>query len=183
MKKLWLRIACALACLASAPARASVIVSLVPSAASVNVGETVSVDLVAQFGAPDLVLAWGLDLTLDAPLVAPAGAPALGPSWLAFATPDGDGLGGVALAGLTGTHLLATLVLEGLAPGVVTLGLATTAGDRTEGFARDPSGFASGVVFQGATLEVVPEPRALALAACALALAGAAARSARPRAR
>ena len=41
------------------------------------------------------------------------------------------------------------------------LGFATTPRDRTEGFALDPTGFASGVVLQGATLEVVPEPRAL----------------------
>ena len=127
------------------------------------------------------MLAWGLDLTLDQPLVAVSGAPVLGPGWLAFATPDGDGLGGVALEGVTGTHLLASLTLEGLAPGLVSLGLAVTPRDRTEGFALDPTGFASGIVLQGATLLVVPEPRGLgALAACAVALTTVAAR-ARPR--
>jgi hypothetical protein len=167
----------ALACLASAAAHASVIVTVTPAAPSVSVGGSVVVDLVAQFAAPDLVLAWGLDLTLDAPLVAPSSAPVLGPTWLAFATPDGDGLGGVALAGVTGSQLLASLTLEGLAPGVVSLGLAITSRDRTEGFALDPTGFAANVVFQGATLEVVPEPRAFAL------LAGAATLAAVPRRR
>jgi hypothetical protein len=163
MRRLGIGLGFALACLASAAARASVIVTVTPAASSVNVGGTVVVDLVAQFAAPDLVLAWGLDLTLDAPLVAPSGAPVLGPAWLAFATPDGDGLGGVALAGVTGTQWLASLTLEGLAPGLVSLGLAVTPRDRTEGFALDSTGFASNVVFQSATLEVVPEPRALAL--------------------
>ncbi|MGH7289083.1 MAG: hypothetical protein ACREI8_13805 [Myxococcota bacterium] len=155
----------ALAALVPAASHATVIVSVVPAAATVLVGGSVSVDLVAEFSAPDLVLAWGLDLVLDPPLVAVSGAPALGPTWIGFATPDGDGLGGVALSGVSGNHLLATLVLEGLAPGVVSLGLATTPRERTEGFALDPSGFASGVVFQGATLEVLPEPGAVLLGA------------------
>ena len=176
MRRLGVWLGFALMGLASAPARASVIVTVTPAAPSVSVGGSVTVDLVAQFGAPDLVLAWGLDLTLDQPLVATSGAPVLGPGWLAFATPDGDGLEGV-----TGTHLLASLTLEGLAPGLVSLGLAVTPRDRTEGFALDPTGFASGIVLQGATLLVVPEPRGLgALAACAVALTTVAAR-ARPR--
>jgi hypothetical protein len=157
----------ALAGLAPVASEATVIVTLTPAAASVAVGDTVTVDVVGEFSAPHLVLAWGLDLVLDPALVAVSGAPALGPTWLAFATPDGDGLGGVALAGVTGTHLLATLTLEGLAPGLVQLGLAVNARDRTEGFALDPTGFASGVVFSGTSLLVVPEPRLLALAALA----------------
>lgn len=145
------------------PAHASVIVTVVPAAASVAVGGTLEVELVAEFNDPDRVLAWGLDLVLDAPLVAPLGAPELGPGWIGFATPDGDGLGGVALSGVTGTHLLARLVLEGLAPGVVQLGLAMTTTpvrlrDPTEGFALYPEGFASDVSFVGASLLVVPEP-------------------------
>jgi len=180
MSRLGVVLGFALGGLASAAADASVIVTVTPAAPSVNVGGTVVVDLVAQFAAPDLVLAWGLDLTLDAPLVAPSGAPVLGPTWLAFATPDGDGLGGVALAGVTGSQRLASLTLEGLAPGLVSLGLAVTTRDRTEGFALDPTGFASNVVFQGATLEVVPEPRAFALlAACAATLAAVLGRRAR----
>ena len=171
MNKLVISFGFALACLVPAAAGASVIVTVTPAAPSVSVGGTVTVDVVAQFGAPDAVLAWGLDLTLDPALAGVSGAPVLGPSWLAFATPDGDGLGGVALEGLTGTHLLASLTLEGLAPGLLSLGLAVTVRDRTEGFALDPSGFATGVVLQGAMLEVVPEPRGLAgLAACAAAL-------------
>jgi len=166
MKKLPAVLLLSLAVL-GAPAHASVIVTLTPAASSVAVGDTVTVDVVGQFGAPDLVLAWGLDLVLDPALVAVSGAPTLGPSWIAFATPDGDGLGGVALAGVTGTHHLATLTLEALAPGLVQLGFATTPRDRTEGFALDPTGFASGVVFQGASLEILPEPRLLAFAALA----------------
>ena len=49
------------------------IVTAIPAAPSVSVGGTVTVDLVAEFGAPDAVLAWGLDLTLDPPLVAVSG--------------------------------------------------------------------------------------------------------------
>jgi len=165
---LWL----SLAVLSAVPAHGTVIVTLLPAATSVAVGDGVQLDVVAQFGAEDSVLAWGLDLLLDPALLAVSGTPALGPSWIAFATPDGDGLGGVALSGLTGSHLLASLTLVGLAPGIVQLGLAVTPRDRTEGFALDPSGFASGVVFQGATLEVLPEPAAPALLALAAALAG-----------
>jgi len=164
MKKLAAAFVLALAGLVPLASGATVIVTLVPAAPRVGVGETVTVELVAAFGPGDLVLAWGLDLVFDPALVAVSEAPALGASWLGFDTPDGDGLGGVALAGITGTHLLATLALEGLAPGLVQLGFATTPRDRTEGFALDPTGFASGVVFQGASLEVVPEPRLLAFA-------------------
>lgn len=172
MRKLAAAFALALAGLVPLASGATVIVTVIPAATSVGVGETVTVELVAEFGPGDLVLAWGLDLVLDPALVAVSGAPTLGASWLAFATPDGDGLGGVALAGITGTHVLATLALEGLAPGLVQLGFATTPRDRTEGFALDPTGFASGVVFQGASLEVVPEPGALGLLALlAIALA------------
>jgi hypothetical protein len=156
---LWL----ALALLAAAPAHATVIVTLVPALSRIAVGDSVQLDLVAEFTAGDSVLAWGLDLSLDPALLALSGTPALGPSWLAFATPDGDGLGGVALAGLSGSHLLASLTLVALAPGSAQLGLAVTPRDRTEGFALDPSGFASGVVFQGTTLTLLPEPAAPAL--------------------
>jgi hypothetical protein len=168
----------ALATLLPAATRATVIVTVTPAATTVGVGEVVQIDLDAAFSAPDLVLAWGLDLVLDAPLVAPSGAPALGPTWLAFSTPDGDGLGGVALAGVSGTHRLASLLLEGLAPGVVQIGLALTPRDRSEGFALDPTGFASGVVFEPASLLVVPEPGAGALLVLALGLARGARRSA-----
>jgi hypothetical protein len=164
MRKLTAAFVLSLAALAPLASGATVIVTAIPAAPSVGVGETVTVELLAQFGPEDLVLAWGLDLVLDPALVAMSGAPTLGASWLGFATPDGDGLGGVALEGITGTHRLATLALEGLAPGLVELGFATTPRDRTEGFALDPTGFASGVVFQGASLEVVPEPRVLAFA-------------------
>ena len=164
MRKLAAAFVLSLAALAPLASGATVIVTAIPAAPTVGVGETVTVELVAEFGPEDLVLAWGLDLVLDPALVAVSGTPTLGPSWIAFATPDGDGLGGVALAGLTGAHVLATLALEGLAPGLVQLDFATTPRDRTEGFALDPTGFASGVVFQGASLEVVPEPRLLAFA-------------------
>lgn len=138
-------------------------VTLTPSASSVAVGDSVTVDLVmlATLEAGDSVqgvLAWGLDLTLSELLVAAVGTPVLGPSWIPFVTPDGDGLGGVALEGLAGTHLLATLTLEGLAPGVVQIGLRRTANDLTEGFALDPTGFASILNLQGGNLTIVPEP-------------------------
>jgi len=151
-------------------------VTVTPAAPSVAVGDTVTVDLVmvATLGAGDSVqgvLAWGLDLTLSEPLVAPVGTPVLGPTWIPFPTPDGDGLGGVALEGVVGTHFLATLTLEGLAPGVVEIGLRRTVTDQTEGFALDPMGFASIVDLQSGSLTVVPEPAsALLLLGIAVAL-------------
>ncbi len=146
-------------------ASALVIATIEPHATTLYVGDSVVVDLYGEFSAPDAVLGFGVDLGFDAGVVAKSGARTLGPGWLAFPTPDGDDLGGAALSGVTGRHLLASVTFLALSPGTTTLTLSSTPRDLTEGFALDPSGFAANVSFGSALLTVLalPEPRAATL--------------------
>lgn len=139
-------------------ARADVVARLVTPGFSPGVGSNFDVAIRATLGQP--TLGWGLDLAFDPAILQLSGAPTLGPDWIGFATPDGDGLGGVALgAGLTGSDvLLATLHFEALSLGTSNLALSATPSDLTEGFALDPMGFDANAVFQDAQVVVVPEP-------------------------
>jgi hypothetical protein len=153
------------AILAVASANAAVTVDFVPAVQTTTVGSTVSYDIIATVTDP--ILGWGLDLSIDDPSVASLTGITIDPLWNGAASnPDGDGLTGVVAfppVGVTGTFTLATIDLLADAIGSTTLTLSATAGDLTEGFALDPTGFDADVVFKQGTLNVIPEPTALSL--------------------
>jgi hypothetical protein len=166
----------------SVPARAAVIVRAVPSAASVAAGDTLTVELRAA--TDQSVFGFGLDLSFDGGVLSLTAPPVIAAPWDGLNAPDGDGLAGLVFPnGISGPDLLlATLTFSALAPGFTTILPGVSAGDLTEGFPLDPSGFASDVSFVGAQVEVVPEPSSallLGFALAALALARSAARSSR----
>ncbi|HRX86068.1 MAG TPA: hypothetical protein P5572_13695, partial [Phycisphaerae bacterium] len=134
---------------------ADVTVRFVPSATTVDYGDVFSVDVVADI-AP-AVLGWGLDVTIDAPaLLQPVGMPAVGPAWIAAPASDGDGLAALAFPSAVsgGSVVLATLQFVATGLGQVSLAASASAGDLAEGFALDPSGFAT-VAYEPATITVV----------------------------
>jgi len=92
----------------------------------------------------------------------------IGPAWDPAFAPDGDGLAGLAFPdGVSGQDiLLATVTVQGLAPGVWTMASGNSyPADLTEGFALDPTGFEQVVLEDFAAITVLPEPTALALLA------------------
>ncbi len=137
-----------------------------PAVKVANVGDVFTIDIVADM--TNDIVGWGLDLTVTAPAVADRTLtePVIGPNWDAAFAPDGDGLAGLAFpAGVSGTGiLLATVEFQALALGTTNLVLSVTPGDLTEGFALFPSGF-DDYQFSLGTINVVPEPAALALLA------------------
>ena len=153
--------------LAASPARAAdVVVRMMPSDSTVNVGQVFTIDIVADLSVP--VLGWGLDFSIDDPsIVSMDGSPQLAsPPWAGVLAPDGDGL--VALTDPAGSSIrglaipLASITLVARRVGETDLRLTVTAGDLTEGFAMDPTGFAT-VSFEPAHITVVPEPCSWAL--------------------
>jgi len=147
---------------------AEVSVRATPSAKTVNVGQPFDMQLRADIGDP--VLGWGLDVTFDGDIIGQALAPTIGPLWASVHTPDGDGLAGLKFPpSISGNDiLLATLHFVAIAPGQTDLVIGVTAGDLTEGFALDPTGFAS-LHFEPASVTVVPEPASgLLLAGCVM---------------
>lgn len=169
MKELWFLL---LGCLLPLNVGA-VTITVNPSDALLNVGETFTVDLVADFGT-DSVLGWGLDLAFDSSTVSLLGSPSIGASWMATSTPDGDGLAGFAFpVPITGSNvLLATLSFEALSVGTSDLIASYTTTDLTEGFPLlFPGSFAS-VQFINTTVTVVsaavPEPSTFLLLTLAL---------------
>ena len=173
---------CAALFVLASPAQAAVIVRAVASSASVAPGGMLTVELRAATDQP--LLGFGLDLLFDGSVLSVATAPVIAAPWDALNAPDGDGLAGVVFPnGISGSDLLlATLTFSALAPGATTILPGFSAGDLTEGFPLDPSGFASDVSFVGAEVVVVPEPSSAALFGSALAaLALARARSRSPR--
>ena len=157
--------------LLAAPAPAAVIAYVV-APATVPIGSSFDVELRASLG--DATLGWGLDLGFDPAAVHLVSAPVIGADWAAVSASDGDGLAGIALgAGLTGDRRLAVVRFEAVALGATNFVLSETLSDLSEGFALDPSGFAT-AQYQGATVNVIPEPGTALLTA--LGLAGLAAR-------
>src|SRR5260221_326775 len=77
-------------------ARATVIVRVQPATQTVALGSLLKVTLVADI--PNPVVGWGFDLNASQPgVLTNAGAPAIAsPPWVPVATPDGDGLAGLA---------------------------------------------------------------------------------------
>lgn len=151
-----------IALLAGVSASADVVVWLDPPSPTVSVGETVTVDIMAEFVDP--VMAWGLDLTIAEPTVASLTQIAIGSEWDATDTLDEDGLAGMRFpTGVGGQVLLATLTFEGLAIGETALNLSSGP-EEDEGFLLEAGYVAATGDFTGATLTVVPEPATLLLA-------------------
>ena len=155
------------------PAPATVTVRFAPSAITVDLGETFTLNIVADL--PNAVVAWGLDLTIDNgsilstwpgnTLLPP---PAIGSAWADPGyTPDGDRLGGVGFPdSVSGTNVvLATVTFAADALGETDLVLSddnpfpqvSPPNDLTEGFGLDPTGFAA-VAYTLGHVQVVPEP-------------------------
>ena len=153
----------------AAPAPAAVI-AYVTAPASVGIGAQFDVELRATLGDP--TIGWGLDLGFN-PSVVQKVSTTVGPDWLAVSASDGDGLAGISLTGLSGDRRLAVVRFQAIALGSTSFVLSDTMADLSEGFALDPSGFAS-VQYQSATVQVVPEPGTALLVA--LGVAGLAAR-------
>jgi hypothetical protein len=152
----------ALAALVLAPtASADILVWLNPATPEVEVGQPVTVDLMASFDEP--VVGWGLDLTIDDPTYASWTSTTLGSAWNATTTIDGDGLAGLRFPdGIGGEVLLATLTFEGMAEGVTPLTLGSGP-EEDEGILLASGALATNVQLAGATLTVVPEPTAVLL--------------------
>lgn len=152
--------------LAGSAAAATVDVYLVPQHSVINLGDTVWVDIMADISDP--VLGWGLDLDAASPAIAnKTGNLSIGPSWNPATAADGDDLAGVVPfppIGIAGDGiLLASVEFIGLSLGVTDLILGDDyPADLTEGFALDPSGFAS-VTYTNGSITVIPEPAALSL--------------------
>lgn len=148
--------------LAASPTRAAEVdVRVTPSESEVRVNDVFTVDIVADLSVP--VLGWGLDFSIDDPsVVSMGGVPQLASPWAGVLAPDGDGL--VALTNpigspISGTGtLLASITLQALQVGETDLRLAISAGDLTEGFALDPTGFATLSFVSAHVSVVVPEP-------------------------
>lgn len=152
-------------------------VSLEASSYDVFVGDTFTIDILADI--PDPVLGWGLDLNFDSGLVSQSAPPLVSATWMPGFTMDGDGLAGLAFpTPVTGTDvLLASLTFEATAAGSATFSAGYTPFDLTEGFplAFPLTGFAE-VSFEDVLVTInsisVPEPSALLLFSTGLAIFG-----------
>lgn len=151
-----------LAVLSGTPmASADITVYFDPADSVVELGETVAVDIRADFGDP--VVAWGLDLTLEQPEYAAWIDTVIGSAWDVTETLDEDGLAGLRFAtGVSGDVLLATVTFEGLAVGETLLTLSSGP-EEDEGFLLESGFLAENVQFSPGSLTVVPEPAGLAL--------------------
>lgn len=151
------------------PAVASIVtVRFDPPSQTVTLGDPFTVDIVADIDMP--VVGWGLDFTpATLGIISLTGLPAIGADWLSAFAPDGDGLVGLASplppfnGSISGIGIvLATLSFSADTIGATDLVASITPGDLTEGFALDPTGFAT-VTFQPGVLTVIPEPSTLVL--------------------
>ena len=156
-----------LSALALPAAAGLVTVRFDPPEKTVNLGENFTVGLVADISDP--VVGWGLDVSaLTRGIISPVGMPVIGPVWVPAYAADGDGLAGLAYpSSVSGPGvLLATLTYHADALGEADLLAGVTPTDGTEGFALDPTGFAT-VDFQSGHIIVLPEPAAAMLLAAA----------------
>lgn len=129
-----------------------------PPLSTVQVNDNFTVNLVADID--PLVVGWGLDLQIVTPgVISQTAVPAIGLAWFAANGQDGDGLAGLAFPdSLSGPGVvLATLSFQAHAIGETDLLASFTSGDLTEGFAKDPSGFAT-TTFELGHVSVIPEP-------------------------
>lgn len=144
-------------------AKAGLVVEFDSQDTVVHVGDTFDVRITMT--TDEEILGWGLDLLIvDETVASLVGTPVVGPLWDPFATPDGDGLGGLAFPDPIGPgddFLLATLTFTAHEIGETDLILSYSLVDFTEGFIND-SGFAVATLLTG-TITVVPAPGALSL--------------------
>lgn len=168
MKKLVALVA--LAALAGTASAGTIIVTFDPLVSFIGVGDTGTVDVVADIPATDPVLGWGLDLDIVTPAVAELIGISIPAPWTQVFGIDGDGFGGVTFpTGIWGDDItLATLTFRGLTVGTTDIHVSATEGDLTEGFAVDPTGFAQFVAPCGVI--VTPEPASILLALAGLLL-------------
>jgi hypothetical protein len=157
----------------------SIVVSFVPSATTVQAGETFTVDIVANIPASMALVSWGMDASFDSSILGhdPLADVAIGSAF----TPaqglvgDGDGLLAVALAPdppVSGTSVvLATLTFTALQVGMTDLVGELPEGAPFAGFFA-LGGTAIPVTFEGAVVAVVPLPPAVLLGGLGLACAG-----------
>lgn len=155
----------AVAALLCGTASADITAYFSPDPATVDVGDMIWVDIVADIAPDQDIVAWGLDLSiLDTGVATWTGDVQIGELWIpVLEDGDGDGLAGLSLDPVSGDGvLLASVKIMGQAIGTTEAQLSTTEGDLTEGFALFPTGFADPVFVDG-TIRVVPEPASLAL--------------------
>ena len=143
-------------------AAADITVYFNPTDSVVAIGETVAVQIRADF--EESVMSWGLDLTLEEPAYADWIDTVIGPDW---DDPeeylDGDGLAGLRFAtGIYGDVLLATVTFQGLTEGETLLTLSSGP-EEDEGFLLEAGYLAENVSFVPGSLTVVPEPAGIAL--------------------
>jgi hypothetical protein len=153
------------------PAAATIVVSSADLPGTYGVGDTIVGSVVADIPVGEPVLGWGLDLWWDESVITLNGY-GIGGDWNeAFAPADPDDatvdLDLAALAfpnSVTGTSVLVQLAFTAVGIGNASfmVGDHNGAGDLTEGFALDPTGF--GVVsYLPIGINVIPEPATLAL--------------------
>jgi hypothetical protein len=165
------------------PAGAAALVEIQPSATTVGLGQTFSVELRADLSLP--VLAFGLDLHWDDDRLEYLGPAVLAPGWIQLANAQGAAaapfpelallnLGGLATpAPASGSNLLlATLSFRALSLGEADLELSIEPTDLTEGFALLTPGSFDSFTLVGAGVNVVPEPAAGLLVALGLLMLG-----------
>jgi|CXWL01.1.fsa_nt_gi hypothetical protein len=134
-----------------------------PPTQTVNVGDFFTVDIMADINHP--IVGWGLDFVIaNQTVLSQSAVPSIGPSWFPSFAQDGDGLAGLAFpTSISGSGIrLATLQLHADAVGDTNLLLSITPGDLSEGFALDPTGFAT-TTFELGHITVTPEPAAAML--------------------
>lgn len=147
-----------------APAHATVYIYPSPALATIpSVGQTATIDIVADVDAP--IVAWGFDLTIDDLLVAALvpGGTTWGPGWTQVATVDGDGFAGLSFPNAQSGNgiVLFSVTFIGMQQGTTGFDLSYTPGDETEGVGYE-SGLAD-VVFTPGVVEVLPEPASMLL--------------------
>lgn len=156
----------------------SIVVSFVPSAATVNVGEQFTVDVIASIPASTDLVSWGMDALFDGTAL---GHDALadvviGSAFTGTFGPvgDGDGLLAVTLApdppADSGSFVLATLTFTALEAGLTEITGTFDGDDPFEGFFGVGGGPLT-VDFGSATVAVVPLPPAVLVGGLGLAVA------------
>lgn len=152
-------------------AHAGVIVNILPSDQTVNIGETFTVDIVASMSEP--VLGWGMVFSIQNPeIVSINGTPAAASPWFDTTQPYFDGwlLGGLAFPEpISGADiLLATLSFTATAFGESDLELSINPESLRQGFALGPpwpTGTMDFVQINFGHVNVIPTPGALILMA------------------
>ena len=105
-----------------------------------RVGDAIDISVSATVD--ELLVGFGFDLLADNASRVALDSFAPGPGFVSAATPDGDGLAGLAFdGGEKGSVLLGTAQFTATGIGAVNFDLGVTPGDLTEGFARFGTGF------------------------------------------